>query len=132
MFKVNRSMVPSYITSLFSDSNNRTIRCILPNPRIDLYKTSLAFSGPSVWNTLPAAIKTIGLSNVLRVNCRHIPYKPSYFTSYSSCSCTSSRNSGRRTLLSPCCIWCLYMCRYMFIYMYESACVRPASTSVSV
>ena len=59
MFKANRRMVPSYITSLFSGYNNRPIRYILPNPRIDLYKTSLAFSGPSVWNTLPVAIKTV-------------------------------------------------------------------------
>ena len=51
-------MVPSYITSLFSECNNRTIRYILPKPRIDLCKTSLAFSGPSAGNTLLVAIKT--------------------------------------------------------------------------
>ena len=60
MFKANRRMVPSYITSLFSECSNRTIRYILTKPSIDLYKTSLAFSGPSVWNTLPVAIKTVG------------------------------------------------------------------------
>ena len=60
MFKANSSLVSSYITSLFSECNNRTIRYILPKPRIDLYKTSLAFSGPSVWNTLPVGIKTVG------------------------------------------------------------------------
>ena len=60
MFKANRTMVPSYITSLFSECNNRTIRYILLKPRVDLYKTSLAFSGPSVRNTLPVAIKTVG------------------------------------------------------------------------
>ena len=60
MFKANRSVVPSYIMSVFRECNNRTIRYILPKPRIDLYKTSLAFSGPSVWNTLPVAIKTSG------------------------------------------------------------------------
>ena len=60
LVKANRSMVSSYITSLFRECNNRTIRYILPKPRIDLYKTSLVFSGPSVWNTLPVAIKTVG------------------------------------------------------------------------
>ena len=60
MLKANRRMLPSYITSLFSECNNRTIRYILLKPGIDLYKTSLAFSGPSVWNTLPVAIKTVG------------------------------------------------------------------------
>ena len=67
MFKAKRSMVPSYITSLFSECNNRTIRYILHKPRLDLYKTSLVFfvfvffwgGGPSVWNTLPIGIKTV-------------------------------------------------------------------------
>ena len=36
------------------------IQYILPMPHLDLYKNSLAFSGPSVWNTLPVAIKTVG------------------------------------------------------------------------
>ena len=60
MFKANASMVPSYITSLFSECNNRTRRYILPKLRIDHYKTSLSFSGSSVWNTLPVGIKTVG------------------------------------------------------------------------
>ena len=59
MFKVNR-MTPSYIISLFSESNNRTNRYVLPKPRIDLYKTSLSFSGSTCWNSLPVAIKTVG------------------------------------------------------------------------
>ena len=59
MFQVNRKMTPSYITSLFRESNNRPNRYVLPKPRIDLYKTSLSFSGSSCWNSLPVAIKTI-------------------------------------------------------------------------
>ena len=39
MFKVNRGMIPSCVTYLFGVCNNRTIRYILPKPRIDLYKT---------------------------------------------------------------------------------------------
>ena len=60
MFKVNRRMTPSYIISLFTESNNRTNRYVLPRPRIDLYKTSLSFSGSTCWNSLPVAIKTVG------------------------------------------------------------------------
>ena len=45
MFKVNRRMIPSYIISLFTESNNRTNRYVLPKPSIGLYKTSLSFSG---------------------------------------------------------------------------------------
>ena len=66
MFKANRSMVPSYITSVFSECNNKTIRYMLPKIRINLYKTSLAFSGPSVWNTLPVGIKTDGTIGCLK------------------------------------------------------------------
>ena len=60
MFKVNRRMTPSYIVSLFTESNNCTNRYVLPKPRIDLYKTSLFFSGSTCWNSLSVAIKTIG------------------------------------------------------------------------
>ena len=60
MLKVNRRMTPSYIISLFSESNNRTNRYVLPKTRIDLYKTSLSFSGSTCWNSLPVAIKTVG------------------------------------------------------------------------
>ena len=45
IFKVNRRMTPSYIISLFTESSNHTNRYVLPKPRIDLYKTSLSFSG---------------------------------------------------------------------------------------
>ena len=60
MFKANRRMIPSYIISLFTESNNRTNRYVLPKPRIDLYKTSLSFSGSTCWNSLPVVIKTVG------------------------------------------------------------------------
>ena len=60
MFKMNRRITPSYIVSLFTESNNRTNRYVLPKPRIDLFKTSLSFSGSTCWNSLPVAIKTVG------------------------------------------------------------------------
>ena len=56
---MNRRMTPSYIISLFRESNNRPNRYVLPTPLIDLYKTSLSFSGSSCWNSLPVAIKTV-------------------------------------------------------------------------
>ena len=62
MLKVNSRMTPSYITSLFRESNTRPNRYVLPKPRIDLFKTSLSFSGSSCWNSLPVAIKTAGTS----------------------------------------------------------------------
>ena len=66
MFKVNKKLVPSYIISFFRESNNRPDKYTLPKPRIDLYKTSLYFSGSSCWNSLPAAIKTVGTIKSLK------------------------------------------------------------------
>ena len=60
MFKVSRMITPFYIVSLFTENNNRANRYVLPKPRIDLYKTSLSFSGSTCWNSLPVAIKTVG------------------------------------------------------------------------
>ena len=60
MLKVNKRMKPSYIISLFRKSNNRRNRYVLPKPRINLYKTSLYFSGSPCWNSLPVVIKTVG------------------------------------------------------------------------
>ena len=60
ILNVNRKMTPSYIISLFRESNVRPDRYKLPKPRIDRYKTILSFSGSSCWNSLPSAIKTAG------------------------------------------------------------------------
>ena len=62
MYKILNNMVPEYLTNHFQSQNiqsrtsrNRTIQ--LPLPRIDLFKTSLSFSGISLWNKLPLGIK---------------------------------------------------------------------------
>ena len=67
MFLANRATVPSCITSLFSEWNNRTTRNILPKRRIDHNVISLAISGPSVWNTLPMAIKCLSVCSCARI-----------------------------------------------------------------
>ena len=68
LFKVNRRMTPSYMISLFTESNNRTNTHVLPKPRIDLYETSLSFLGSACWNSLPVAIKTVGtIKSFIRV-----------------------------------------------------------------
>eukprot|EP00916_Digyalum_oweni_P024480 GHVL01040461.1.p1 GENE.GHVL01040461.1~~GHVL01040461.1.p1 ORF type:complete len:234 (-),score=-6.72 GHVL01040461.1:355-1056(-) len=59
MHKLYHGKVPFYITSLFNKATHRygSVNLIPPIPRIDLYKTSLAFSGTSVWNSLPSSFK---------------------------------------------------------------------------
>ena len=61
MFKVRNGKTPEYIRSLFtrSSSSYGSNDFIPPRPRIDLYKTSLAFSGSSVWNSLPLSLKNL-------------------------------------------------------------------------
>ena len=67
MFKVNMRMTPSFIISLFRESNNHPNRYFLPKPRIDLFKTSLSFSGSSCWNLLPVAIRTAGTITMFKM-----------------------------------------------------------------
>ena len=59
LLKVSSGETPEYIRSLSNKSTSRygSNNCIPPRPRIDLYKTSLAFSGSSIWNSLPLSIK---------------------------------------------------------------------------
>ena len=58
-FKVTSGKIPHYIHSLIARSTSRSAsnNYIPLRPRIDLYKTSLAFSGVSTWNSLPPSLK---------------------------------------------------------------------------
>ena len=60
VFKAYTNLPPPYLKQLFICSNTRaTSRFItLPEPRIDLFKTSFSFSGASLWNTIPTQIKS--------------------------------------------------------------------------
>lgn len=66
MYKIVRNKVPNYIRHLFTESQvhptEKCCRFILPKPRIDIFKTTLSFSGASLWNALPA--KTTSASSL--------------------------------------------------------------------
>ena len=51
---------PVYISSLYKapDSNSRNNYLQLSKPRIDLFKTSMAFSGALFWNSLPVHLRS--------------------------------------------------------------------------
>ena len=74
MFKVHMGLAPQYVRNLLNrapvwyGSNNY----VLPRTRIDLYKTSFAFSGPSVWNSLPPKMKTYKSVCGFKINLRKI------------------------------------------------------------
>ena len=63
MFKVWNTNLPKLICDLFTKPNSpySTSRkdFYTPLPRIDTYKSSLSFSGTSVWNSLPPSLKSL-------------------------------------------------------------------------
>ena len=61
IFKIRMKLAPTYLENLLQKATERygSERLIPPYPRVDIYKTSFAFSGSTVWNDLPAFIKTI-------------------------------------------------------------------------
>ena len=61
MQKIYYGKTPSYLTNLIKKSvvRNDSNNLVLPIPRIDLCKTSLAFSGTQLWNNLPVKLKKL-------------------------------------------------------------------------
>ena len=59
MFKVHINMAPPYLNEFIQKAPARysSENYILPHVRIDLYKSSFAFFGPSIWNSLPLSLK---------------------------------------------------------------------------
>ena len=64
--KIYHDKTPSYLSKVIKKAPDRynSTNIIPPLPRIDLFKTSLAFSGAQIWNSLPPELhKTESLSN---------------------------------------------------------------------
>jgi hypothetical protein len=55
MYKLRDNKAPIYLNNLLTPASERygSEKYILPLPRVDIYKTSFAFTGPSAWNSLP-------------------------------------------------------------------------------
>ena len=69
LYKIQNALAPDYLSHFLIPSSNRyaSKNYILPRTRIDLYKSSIAFSGASLWNTLPSDIKTCSSFKGLRL-----------------------------------------------------------------
>ena len=60
MYKILMGLSPHYLYDLFSFNDSRTTYKInTPIPRIDLFKTSLSYSGSVFWNSLPNNLKAM-------------------------------------------------------------------------
>ena len=58
MKKIMVGNAPPSLSRLFPINPTRDqIKINIPTPRIDLFKTSLTFSGASLWNSLPYSLK---------------------------------------------------------------------------
>ena len=68
MYKVYHNEMPNYILTLFQKATKRygSINFRPPLPRIDLFKTSLAFSGSMLWNSLPSHIKSLNSLKIFK------------------------------------------------------------------
>ena len=67
MYKIAKNIIPPYICDLFqrrSDSiMNTTLRSVsdenfvTPRPNLSIFKESLSYSGPVIWNSIPLEYK---------------------------------------------------------------------------
>ena len=63
MFKCLNNLAPKYLTCKFKyvQSNTRSANdknLIIPFPQTEMFKRSFQYSGPLIWNSLPAHIKS--------------------------------------------------------------------------
>ena len=60
MFNVMNGSAPPKITNTFKTNSHRHKNILVfPRPRNNLYKSSLLYSGGTLWNSLPATLKNI-------------------------------------------------------------------------
>ena len=61
MYRVLNNEVPEYISNLYTHTpscHSRNYQLSSPRPRIDMFETSISFSGAFLWNNLPLTIRT--------------------------------------------------------------------------
>ena len=59
VYKAKHRLVPSYVQKLLTpaDSRYQSEKYLIPRTRIDMFKSSFAFSGANIWNSLPVKIR---------------------------------------------------------------------------
>ena len=79
MFKISKSLTPKYINEMFhlrplnnilqSLRSSATINYVQPRPHKELFKQSLLYSGPLIWNNLPDDLRQLGTIDTFHKNC---------------------------------------------------------------
>ena len=62
-FSATSSSISCHIVTIFSNQN-----FYIPKPNISLFKNSLSYYGPVIWNTIPSDIKNSSTSNIFTRN----------------------------------------------------------------
>ena len=66
MYKVHNNQIPSYISDTFSYRENSYVHLRfrndktdfhIPRPRLEMFKQSMLYSGPKIWNGIPVSIR---------------------------------------------------------------------------
>ena len=65
IYKIYNEETPPYLYNIITKAPRRynSKNLIVPKPKLDLFKTSLAFSGSTLWNKLPNDMKSISSLN---------------------------------------------------------------------
>ena len=79
MYKVSNSMTPSYISDMFNRRSaspsglvlrsSTTNNYIPPKPNKEIFKRSISYSGPLIWNSLPVEIRQADSINTVHLRC---------------------------------------------------------------
>ena len=79
MYKIFNSLTPQYINEMFqlrplndtlqSLRSSGTINYVLPKPNKELFKQSMIYSGPMIWNNLPDKLKHLKTIDSFYKNC---------------------------------------------------------------
>ena len=72
VFKTQINKAPPYLSEFLLNPPARyeSNKYIVPRPRIDMYKSSFAFCGSSVWNNLPPKIRAVKSIGAFKNNLR--------------------------------------------------------------
>ena len=110
MYRALTNSAPVYISSLYKapHSSSRNNYLQLPKPRIDLFKTSMAFSGALFWNSLPVHLRSCHSISSFKRNLReHL--NTTYKTAYNPPPTQSPTQPPSFYSVDQC---LLYRCRY--------------------
>ena len=67
MYEVHTDMAPQYLKNILLPTSKRYL---LPVVNLDLYKSSFAYFGPTVWNSLPALVTESSSLQSLKLRAR--------------------------------------------------------------